>query len=208
MLLSRYFLPVHKSTSILLSVWELNISSKADGGAEGNMDGNPLAGKSLFLAWGGDTMRPEPGTPHGNGQELNRCTMPFLLILSQVTGRDVHQWVSYPTQACPSWPAIHGNIYSGFTAFIFILLAGSFCQAILTQLPSVCILWNNCYTHWQPEQWFQWGSSASLLPGESKTPQKSPAWPHCLKSITWSWRPQALFCGQIFLQHCKGVVHS
>lgn len=58
-------------------------------------------------------MRPEPGIPHGNGQELNCCTMPFLLILPQVTGWDVHQWVSNPTQACPSWPAIHGNIYSG-----------------------------------------------------------------------------------------------
>lgn len=58
-------------------------------------------------------MRPEPGTPHGNGQELNRGTMPFLLILPQFTDWDVHQWVSNPTQACPSWPAIHGNIYSG-----------------------------------------------------------------------------------------------
>lgn len=57
-------------------------------------------------------MRPEPGTPHGNGQELSRCIMPFLLSLSQVTGRDVHQQVSVPTQTCTSWPAIHGNTYS------------------------------------------------------------------------------------------------
>ena len=69
-------------------------------------------------------MRPEPGTPHGNGQQLSPCTMPFLLILPQVTGQNVHQQVSIPAQPCLCWPAIHGNIYSGLYCIYIHIVCG------------------------------------------------------------------------------------
>lgn len=152
-------------------------------------------------------MRPKSATLHGNGQELSPCTMPFLLILPQVTGQNVHQQVSIPAQPCLCWPAIQGNIYSGlYCIYIHIVcgfpLSSHSDSATLSVYPLEQLL--------HPLAARIVVSVRELCFSDSRRIQVSSeiAWPHRLRSITWPGGPQALFCGQRFLGHCKCVVHS